>query len=283
MNFDFRYIQLPKKTSTIEDIEIFLKNDETKRIHFTSTHTNALKAPAGNYFGKITLPFSASIGPIISFICEGELGSYLFPSQYGGFWRGFSSQEDYELCSNFVNEYNHIVFLRDTLDLSIALSMNYDDDEHTEIGELEYQAKFRDDKNAENRLYTIVEEWLKKLPYYKVADAICAMPCSDPVDPSLPRRISNRMTIFENISDSVKWTNKTKKLKELSSVDEKLEALKEFGLVISSDLKGKNVILLDDLYMSGISMQFVAMKLKEAGAERVFGISIVKSRSNTAR
>lgn len=282
MNFDFRYIQLPKKTTSIEDIESFLRNDETKRIHFTSTHANALKAPAGNYFGKITLPFSASIGPIISCTCEGEFGSYLFPSQYGGFWRGFRSQEDYELCSNFVNEYKHIVFLRDTLDLSIALSMNFDDNEHTEIGELEYQAKFHDDKNAENRLYTIVEEWLKKLPYYKVADAICAMPCSDPTNPSLPRRIADMMGL-ENISDSVRWTNKTKKLKELESVNEKLEALKEFGLAITSDLKGKNVILLDDLYMSGVSMQFVAMKLKEAGAERVFGMSIVKSRSNTAR
>jgi len=35
--------------------------------------------------------------------------------------------------------------------------------------------------------------------------------------------------------------------------------------------------------MSGISMQYVAMKLKEAGANRVLGLSIVKSRSNTAR
>lgn len=39
----------------------------------------------------------------------------------------------------------------------------------------------------------------------------------------------------------------------------------------------------DDLYMSGVSMQYVAMKLKEAGASRVLGLSIVKSRSNTAR
>lgn len=49
------------------------------------------------------------------------------------------------------------------------------------------------------------------------------------------------------------------------------------------NLERKNVILLDDLYMSGLSMQYVAMKLKEAGADRIFGLSIVKSFSNTAR
>jgi hypothetical protein len=37
------------------------------------------------------------------------------------------------------------------------------------------------------------------------------------------------------------------------------------------------------LFESGISMQYVAMKLKESGAKRVFGLCIVKSRSNSAR
>ena len=36
----------------------------------------------------------------------------------------------------------------------------------------------------------------------------------------------------------------------------------------------------DDLYMSGATLQYVAMKLKEAGASRVLGITIVKSKSN---
>lgn len=108
------------------------------------------------------------------------------------------------------------------------------------------------------------------------------MPCSQPGQHSLPRRIVDGLGHYDNISAGVRWLNKNLSLKELRTVDEKLEALENFGLEITSDLAGKNVILLDDLYMSGLSMQFVAMKLKEAGADRVFGISIVKARSNTA-
>ena len=90
---------------------------------------------------------------------------------------------------------------------------------------------------------------------------------------------------FEDISDLVTWTSKKRSVKDAESAEEKLEILEESGLQISEgvDLNGKTVLLFDDLYMSGLSMQYVAMKLKEAGAARVFGLCTVKSRSNTAR
>lgn len=34
------------------------------------------------------------------------------------------------------------------------------------------------------------------------------------------------------------------------------------------------------MYQSGLTIQFVAMKLKEAGAKRVFGITLVKALGN---
>lgn len=278
-----KFRQVPKKQTSLEDIENFLKDEETKRIHFSTTHINSLKQANQTQHGKIIVPFSHTINPILSHKFEEGLKQYLFPSKYGGFWRGFQSQKEYELCKSFVEEYNQIVFLRDTLDLSLALSMNIlDDDNRTEIGELEYLAKFQEDEVAEEKLGHLVQEWLQKLPYYTIADTICAMPCSKRNNPSLPRRIVDRIDGFENISASIQWNKKDKSLKELHTVEEKLEALKGFDLEISSDLKGKNVILLDDLYMSGATMQFVALKMKEAGADRVFGMSIVKSRNNTA-
>lgn len=283
MNINLKFLQVPKKETSLEDIENFLKDEETKRIHFATTHINSLKEGYGGQHGKIILPFRHTIGPILSHKFEEGLIDYIFPSKFDGFWRRFHSQKEYELCKSFVDGYNQIVFLRDTLDLSIALSMNIlDEDNRTEIGELEYQAKFRNNEEAEEKLGILVQGWLQQLPYYAIADTICAMPCSNPVDPSLPRRIVDRIDGFENISASVLWKKKDKSLKELHTVIEKLEAMKGFDLEINSDLKGKNVILLDDLYMSGVTMQFAALKMKEAGADRVFGMSIVKSRSNTA-
>jgi predicted amidophosphoribosyltransferase len=37
---------------------------------------------------------------------------------------------------------------------------------------------------------------------------------------------------------------------------------------------------MDDLYQSGTTMQFVAMKLKQAGARHVYGLALVKALSN---
>ena len=50
-----------------------------------------------------------------------------------------------------------------------------------------------------------------------------------------------------------------------------------FRVTEGMDLKNKTILLLDDMYQSGVTMQYVAMRLKEAGAKRVFGMAIVKS------
>lgn len=279
------FMGVPQKEITIENIREFMVDEATKRINFASSHVNALRRTEQEKGGKITLPFADTIQPIL----ENKLGSdkRLFTSKFGGIWRGIMTDEEYSSFEEFVSKYNNIVFLRDNLDLSIALSMNYEGDERTEIGELEYQAKFNNDEDSESQLVDICKEWIEELPYYKHADYICAMPSSNPDKESLPERIVNSLTDFDftDISEKVLWSSKTRSIKETEDVEEKLEILEESNLTIAEDLdiNGKIVILFDDLYMSGISMQYVAMKLKQAGANRVLGLSIVKSRSNTAR
>lgn len=286
MAFNFQgilFLGLPQKEITIENIHEFMDDKAAKRINFASSHANALKKAKKG--GKITLPFTDSIQSVM----ENKLGSdkHLFPSDFGGVWRGINSDEEFSSFEAFVDKYREIVFLRDNLDLSIALSMNYNDEAHTEIGELEYQAKFNYDEDSENKLIDICKEWINELPFYKYADYICAMPNSNQTEESLPKRIVNSLVDykFSDISDKVFWMSKTRKVKDAKDVKEKLEILEESVLTIAEDLdiKGKTIILFDDLYMSGLSMQYVAMKLKEAGASRVLGLSIVKSRSNTAR
>ena len=283
MNIDFRFLEIPTKSCTRDDLITFMAGDEiAKRINFATTHHNSLRKTEQEG-GLITLPFVDSIEPIL----KNKLGNdkKLFVSKYGGVWRGIHSNEEYSRFEEFIKEYNQIVFLRDNLELSLALSMNIVDEERTETGELEYLAKFQNDDAAKDDLVKICKEWLKKLPFYQYADYICAVPSSK--DDSLPKRIVANIGKFdfENISDKVYWKSKTRSIKNAESTDEKLEILDESGLTISDDLnfQGKTVLLFDDLYMSGLSMQYVAMKLKEAGALRIFGLSIVKSRSNTAQ
>lgn len=287
MAFNLDYIkfrELPQKEITIESIRIFMTDEATKRINFASSHANALKRTGEKEVGKIILPFGDSIIPIL----KATTGYILFDSKYDNKrYRIINAEDEYIELEKFVSLYKNVVFLRDNLDLSISLSMNYDENGHTEIGELEYQAKFCDNKLAEGKLIEKSKEWIHELPFYKHADYICAMPSSNPAEEDLPKRIVNSLTDFnfKDISKKVFWRSKTRSIKNAKTVEEKLEILEESNLAIAEDIdiREKTIILFDDLYMSGVSMQYVAMKLKEAGARRILGLTIVKSRSNTTR
>ena len=279
-NFDLRFMDVPQKNITLEGIRNFLNEEGlAKRIHFASTHITALKRKEDKGgLGYIAFPFADSIRPIFKEYTNKDL----YYSQ-SNIYRYIKSEDEFKKLEVFINEHRNIVFLRDQLDLSLALDMNYEEDCHTEIGDWEYRAKYKDDKDAEEKLGEACKEWLEKLPFFKDADYICAIPNSRK-EVQLPQRIVNRMNGFgfENISDKVCWMNKERSLKDAVDVNDKLEILEESGLTIdgSLDLNNITVLLFDDLYQSGTTMQYVAMKLKQAGAQRVFGIAIVKSKSN---
>ena len=283
MAFNFKnllFMSVPQKTITLENIKEIVSDDSTKRINFSSSHAGALKKYNGQW--KITLPFKESIQPII----KKEIGNDidLFVSDYGGVWRSITNEE-YNKWHEFITRYKNIVFLRDCLDISLSLSMNIIENEsRTEIGELEYQSKYNSNNDAEEQLVSLCEEWINKLPYYKDADLICAVPSKTP--DNLPQRIADKLNITPiNISNTISWTSKTKDVKNAEKIEDKINIFEYSGFKINNkeQLKDKVIILFDDLYMSGVTLQYIAMKLKDAGAQRVLGLTIVKSRSNSAR
>lgn len=87
---------------------------------------------------------------------------------------------------------------------------------------------------------------------------------------------------FTDISDKVSWTNKNGSLKNVETAEEKLDMIQSWGLTFDAalDLKDKNVLLVDDMYYSGVTMQYIAMKMRDSGAKRVFGMALVKSLGN---
>ena len=283
MAFNFKnllFMDVPQKAITLENIKESVSSNSTKRINFSSSHAGALKKYNDQW--KITLPFKDSIQPII----KKEIGNDidLFDSDYGGVWR-FITNEEYDKWHDFITYYKNIVFLRDCLDISLSLSMNIIENEsRTEIGELEYQSKYNSNNDAEEQLVSLCKEWINKLPYYKDADLICAVPSNTPNN--LPQRIVDKLDITAtNISNTILWTSKTRNVKDAENVEDKISILEQSGFTINNkeQLKNKVVILFDDLYMSGVTLQYIAMKLKEAGVQRVLGLTIVKSRSNSTR
>ncbi|MDI6709996.1 MAG: hypothetical protein QME76_04815 [Bacillota bacterium] len=65
-------------------------------------------------------------------------------------------------------------------------------------------------------------------------------------------------------------------------LDRKLEALKGTIEVDKDLVGGKVILLIDDLYQSGTSMNYLGMLLLEAGAKKVFGLACEKTCRNDA-
>jgi len=278
--FSFKFLEISSKSITSEKIVDVIES-APRKICFNSCHKGALRKQDHEvYKGAFNLPFKDSIAPFF----ERETSLRLFEKDNGKAWHSIRSEEDFSKIEGFVKNFKEIVFIRDCLELSIALCENFDeDDERTEIGELEYQAKFKDDEEAKKALIKKCIECFDNLPFYKDADFICAIPPSKKGGDNLPRLVAEGLASaagLKNISKSVEWKKDKPQLKEVK-FDDKLKLLEDIGVEIVEDVKGKNIILVDDLYQSGVTMQYCAMKLKEAGAKRVFGFSIVKSRSNT--
>jgi len=84
---------------------------------------------------------------------------------------------------------------------------------------------------------------------------------------------------WEDLSSAVRTVKERPQLKNLP-VGEKLEALKGTVKVESEAVKGRIVTLIDDLYQSGVTMNYVAMKLQKACARAILGLACEKTLRN---
>ena len=288
MNFNnsicFDKLPLPK-TIKLEDVIQFINDGSTKRIHFATIHLNALhRGEDGSLW--LNLPFEE---PFESFAKEKlQINRVLFRNKNDKLYR-IINEDEAEGFIGLIKELGELVLLRDCLDLSIALCMHEyvtDDGEpqRSVLGEHEYQVKYNSDKKDTSAdLSALTEELqqrLNDLPFFKHADYIMAVPSSKPFMVEIINGLKNFK--FVNVSDQVSWTNKDGSLKELDNPKDKLDLIDSWGFRVDPalDLKGRTVLLVDDMYKSGVTMQYVAMKLKEAGAKRVFGICLCKSLGN---
>lgn len=279
-------MRVPQRKVDLEVIRAFIEDESPKRINFASYHANALRRVEGNkdVIGRLVLPFDEPFETICHSVTS--MNKILFPSQFGNnFYRQIFSEDEYKILEAFIKQFRDLVFLRDTLDLSVALSMHETEPgKRTILGEHEFMVKYRseqlDTSVDKAALVAEMQRRLEELPYYKNADFICSVPSSKPFLKEIIRDLNGFN--FTDISNKVSWENKSGSLKDVEIADEKLDMIQSWGLKIAGDLdlKGKTVLLVDDMYQSGVTMQYIAMLMKEAGAKRVFGMALVKSLGN---
>ncbi len=284
--FDLRFNELPlPKDITSDNINDFISDPTTKRIHFSTVHSYSLhKLPDGN--GILSLPFAQPFESIARKMLNMDRVLY---HKNGKYIRVISNEDEYKSIENLINDLKEIVFLRDCLDLSIALCLHEIQSAdggltRSALGEHEYQLKYNSGSPASEvafqEITKALQYYLELLPFFKEVDYILAVPSSRPFLSDVIQKLQGFQ--FTDISSCVSWTHKQGSLKELDDPVEKLKLIDSWGFKIDPgvDLKNKNVLLVDDMYKSGITMQYVGMKLKEAGVSRVFGISICKALGN---
>ena len=170
------------------------------------------------------------------------------------------------------------IFLRDCLALSIALDQNFVDNQghqYTELGGLEARAKERLDEDAVSRLVNCYAAAIRDLPRYRDARLIAAVPPRPGKTYDLPTTLGDRIAGelgWEDVTSGFAFANPKNAIKVLE-LAQKWDAWEAAGLTLSPDLEGSpSVVLIDDKYQSGITLQFVASRLYAAcGVEALCG------------
>lgn len=151
----------------------------------------------------------------------------------------------------------------------------------TEIAELLYQLKYKNNREAAKGIIEVAGNLVLK--NVDMFDLLV------PVPPSTNRSYQPVMVLAEGIAalaniplvDCISKTRPTTQLKSISERDKRRELLDGLYIVDSRLIKGKNVLLFDDLYRSGSTMNEVTkVLLRQGEATNVHVLTITKTRSN---
>jgi predicted amidophosphoribosyltransferase len=168
-----------------------------------------------------------------------------------------------------------LIFLRDALDCSLALDLNLrEPGVYTEIGRAEHDAKVSADRQAINYLSERCLSVVTKLGLYKECTAVCAVPPSPDKVWDLPTEIVRQVAAKSqkvDISSATRFQKIKQRIKSVALPD-RWGALEIAELEVSKGVRGHRIVLIDDKYQSGTTIQFVASKLFQAGATEVLGL-----------
>lgn len=203
------------------------------------------------------------------------------------------SDSDVEAVQDWLKTIEGYVALRDCLAISFAI--DYDrvggnpDNERTHIGNLRARAKTygkpatKDTYAAADGLIESCLQTLSNLTCYDSTTCIVAIPPSDPEKSfDLPQYLA------AGISKGLGKPDKTEAVQTITDrtaskdilLEDKLSTVRGTIKVDNDAIQDEIVLLIDDLYQSGVTMNYVAMLLLEAGAKKVFGLSCEKTCSN---
>ena len=195
----------------------------------------------------------------------------IHPIEVTGNWSKGFALDLHTISSEFLgyDEYGHEQF----------------DTKRSEIGELLYRLKYRQDMSVINEIVSVVVNFLRDS--WKISiiiDSILPVPPSN-----VARKLQPVMEIAKGISsklriplltDALVKTEETPQLKNVYDYEERLKLLNNKFSASASLTAGKNVLLFDDLYRSGATLSAITSVLFHQGkVKKVYVLSLTKTRS----
>jgi competence protein ComFC len=155
------------------------------------------------------------------------------------------------------------------------------DTKRSEIGDLLYQLKYNSDRMAVEKIAeaaeTFIGQWKPAIDFLV------------PVPPSTVRTAPPVVLVAQSLSkrlgiplvDCVQRTRDVQQLKDITDLDERLKLLEGLHAVDKTATEGKRILLFDDLYRSGATLNAISKALYDSGrAREVFALTITRTRSN---
>ena len=151
---------------------------------------------------------------------------------------------------------------------------------YTELGELLLRVKYRSDWSAVDEIVEAAADFMRS--WNPGEDLIVPVPPSRkrPKQPVLvlADALGQRLGI-ETILNCVARVKETPELKNVYDFGTRVQSLQGAHTVNKAAVEGRKVLLFDDLYRSGATMNAVAASLYDEGAASdVFGLTITRTR-----
>jgi predicted amidophosphoribosyltransferase len=153
------------------------------------------------------------------------------------------------------------------------------DTRRTEVGELLYRLKYRNDITAVAEIGVVAETFIRS---WRIEFDVIV-----PAPPTRYRRVQPLHQIADELARRfdvavVKAVSKNAagaaELKNLREFHERQAVLQGALTVNARSIAGKRVFLIDDLIRSGATLGAVAVALSEAGAATIFAFALTKTR-----
>jgi predicted amidophosphoribosyltransferase len=155
------------------------------------------------------------------------------------------------------------------------------DTQRSQLGELVYRLKYKSDKTVVPAIIETIAAFLKN--WGIDVDLVVPMPPS-----KLQRNLQPVITIASELgkalgipvdTTSLRKSKSTPQMKDIGDFSARVAAL-EAAFTAVEDLAGKRILLIDDLFQSGASMNVAARTLKNEGkVKSVYAIALTRTRN----